>query len=158
MLSCLVAARSEGRQQVPVSCPPTPEELRTTACPKCRSVDRWALQPNRPAPGQCRVFLPAAAAWTNFPEHGCTFVSPDGQRCSGTLSTDGRPYGILRHSPGLAYGHELMYQWSDRMASRGIAWYTMWTDIVNDNKGCAVFSRCNIAGFHNFLRVPSLPE
>ena len=66
----------------------------------------------------------------------CNHVLPDGQRCDGLLSTDGRSYGILRHSPALAYAHELMYQWSSRMANRGIAWYTMWRDIVDDIKGC----------------------
>lgn len=132
---CL-AARSEGRARVHASCPPTQHDLLTTACPQCRSPNCWEPESSQPAAPKCRVFLPAAAAWTSFPQHKCTQLLPDGQRCDGLLSTDGRSYGILRHSPALAYAHELMYQWSSRMANRGIAWCTMWRDIVDDIKGC----------------------
>ena len=80
-LSCSAIRRSGAHT---ASCPPTQHELLTTACPQCRSTNCWEPEPSQPAAPNCRFSLPAAVAWTSFPQHKCTH--PDGQRSDGPSS------------------------------------------------------------------------
>ena len=146
------AERSAGLQKVPSVCPPTPDELRTSCCSVCGEV-RWVLVADQALPGPSKVFLPAAMVETTFPQHSCQSVSTAGQPCSGKLSTDGRYYGLLRQTAAVAFGLELLYQWSSRMADRGIAWATMWRDVLSDIKTWAVDSLSVICMSTPSLRV-----
>ena len=48
--------------------------------------------------------------------------------CSSVLDVDGIEFGLLRRTPGLAYGHCLLYAWQDLMTagSGKVKWWRFW--------------------------------
>ena len=108
---------------MPLACPPTAEALRTQPCPACGHVN-WAPLADAAAE-QCRVFLPAAVRWTNFPSHKCLTLD-----CNGTLSADGREYFLLRCSECLAFGLELLYQFSRKLDDTASPFSTHFKDSI----------------------------
>jgi hypothetical protein len=93
---------------IPASCPQSAQALATEQCGQCGIVN-WAAAPDG-EPERCRVFLPAADAWITFPAHSCQ--TPE---CKERLLADSCEYGLLRYSRGLAFGHELLYQYTRQL-------------------------------------------
>jgi hypothetical protein len=76
------------------------------------------------------VFLRAAVVSTTFVSFPC--VKPG---CAGLLLVEGIEFGLLRRTPGLAYGHCLLYAWADLMtASGGAKWWRFWRDSLSAYK------------------------
>ena len=80
----------------------------------------------------CEVYLASAVVRSHFPVFTC---GKSGCKNPQTLSTDGIQYGLLRMTADVAYGLELLYQWSDKTGTGGIAWFTFWRDTVEKYKG-----------------------
>lgn len=64
--------------------------------------------------------------------------------CTGRLQTDGKDYGLLRKTAKAAFGHEILYEYLDKLASGGISWYTSWRDLLNNwlNAGYVSMHSC----------------
>lgn len=71
------------------------------------------------------MFLPAAERWTTFPAHSCRTPG-----CTGTLVADGREYFLLRYSEHLAFGLELLYQFSRKLDDTASPFSTHWKDSI----------------------------
>jgi hypothetical protein len=108
---------------VSATCPLTAEALESEKCAACGIVN-WATTPDV-QPQQSRVFLPAAAAWTAFPAH--SFQTPG---CVERLSADGREYGLLRYSNGLAFGHEVLHQYPRQLKDQRSTWCGWWKSAI----------------------------
>ena len=98
----------------------------TTQCEGCGQCS-WELDEGV----QSYVFLPAAMVKTQFVTATC-------RQCGVQLVVDGCEDGILRESKQVAFALEVMYQWSMKMMTDGIAWWTYWRDLLLKVEGAAV--------------------
>lgn len=90
-------------------------------CDKCGAVS-WGQRQGV----SCLVFLRGAAVNTAFVSYSCT---ADG--CDGKLHADGIEYGVLRKTPQLAFGHDLLYAWVDLVTShRCVTFLGFWHDTL----------------------------
>ena len=73
------------------------------------------------------MVLQSAVVSTVFTYRECCHIDENGSACPGLLTIDGKEFGVLRVTESLAFGHELLYHWSDRMAAgQSDTWRTSW--------------------------------
>ena len=63
------------------------------------------------------------------------------------LTVDGKEFGVLRVTQSLAFGHELLYHWSDRMAAgQSDTWRTSWLLTIMADKSLDLQQQKNLWG------------
>ena len=124
-----VADRSKGMSSVPGVCRVVGETI--THCNRCHNLD-WGDEEYGPS---CQVVLRAAVLSTSFTHRQCRCTLADGSACPGLLVVDGKEYGLLRATEYIAFGHELLYHWSDRLAAgQSDTWSTSWLLTIMGDK------------------------
>ena len=74
-----------------------------------------------------QVVMPAAVLHVHFETRQCLSVDAAGRPCKGQLTADGREIGVLRKTRTLAFAHELLYQWADKLLSGSAeTWSSAW--------------------------------
>ncbi|KAK9815036.1 hypothetical protein WJX73_005693 [Symbiochloris irregularis] len=113
--------RVQGTAPFPAVCHVTGEDH--TQCSCCQAINWGQEEHGLP----CQVVLRGAVVSTCFTSRRCQGLAEDGSPCSGQLTVDGREFGVLRATESLAFGHDLLYHWSDRMvAGHSDTWHTSW--------------------------------
>lgn len=75
--------------------------------------------------------LPSALVYTRFAMRVCTTQLDDGSTCQGELHVDGKEHALLRQSQKVAFSHEVLYHWLDRLAAgRPDTWTSSWLFIL----------------------------
>ena len=74
-----------------------------------------------------QVVMPAAVLDVQFEMQRCLSLDAAGRPCKGQLVADGREIGVLRKTHTLAFAHELLYQWADKLLSGSAeTWSSAW--------------------------------
>ena len=107
---------------MPAECPWKPDRI-SQPCAACGQCD-W----NTSESNDSLVFLLAEIVRTKFPVYTCSC----GVRCH----VDGKEYAIFRKSQTLAFGLEVLYEWSGKM-DMGFpdSWSSSWKTILKRLKG-----------------------
>ena len=92
-------------------------------CGQCGQMD-WDLAGESE---RSQVVMPAAVLHVHFETRQCLSVDAAGRPCKGQLTADGREIGVLRKTRTLAFAHELLYQWADKLLSGSAeTWSSAW--------------------------------
>lgn len=117
----VAADRVQGSAPFPQVCHVAGED--DTPCSSCHAVN-WGVEQTGPA---CQVVLSSAVVETRFTSRQCQGHLEDGSECPGQLTADGKEFGVLRATDQLAFGHDLLYHWSDRLAAGySDTWHAHW--------------------------------
>lgn len=81
------------------------------------------------AAADCEVFFPSSVALSKFPAAACGTHG-----CAGSLTADGKAYGVLRKTERIAFSHMVLFQWMHKTTASGIPWWTSWRDIISNIK------------------------
>ena len=132
------AGRSEGTLPVPPRCTLQLEHPHgLPACSRC-GADHWGPSRWHAA----KVILSAAVVSAEFEFLECAACSQAGSAVPGRVLVDGRGYGVLRFSEGLAFGLDVFYQWAHRIdIAAPSTWTAAWRHTLHSAIGLTLRER-----------------